>query len=75
MLTIRTSAHVPTNRHRGNFRFCPASTGAPLARVGASRLLQECIRLLDAESRRLWLESRWRSHLLRVRSARVRRRP
>jgi len=35
----------------------------------------ERIRLSDAESRRLWLEDRWRSHLLRVRSAKARRRP
>lgn len=75
MLTIRTSAHLPANRHRRSFRFSPASTGAPLARAGAARLFQECIRLLDAESRRLWLEIGWRSHLQRVRSARARRRP
>jgi len=75
MLTIKTSAHVPGNRHRRSFRCSPASTGAPLARGSALRLLQEWIRLLDAESRRLWLEIRWRSHLQRVRSTRVRRRP
>jgi len=70
MLTIKTSTHVATNRHRRSFRFSPASTGAPLARVGASRLLGEWTRLLDAEARRLWLEIRWRSHLRRVRSTR-----
>ena len=75
MLTIKTYANIPTNRHRRSFRFSPASTGAPLARVSASRLLQEWIRLFDAESRRLWLAIRWRSHLGRVRSAGVRRRP
>jgi hypothetical protein len=75
MLTVRTSAHVPTNRLRRNFRSSPVSTGAPLARVGALRLLQEWIRLFDAESRRLWLEMRWRSHLGRVQFAQVRSRP
>jgi hypothetical protein len=75
MLTIRTSAHVPANHHRRSGRYSPASTGAPRARVGASRLLQEWIRLLDAESRRLWLEVRWRAHLERIRSARARRLP
>jgi hypothetical protein len=75
MLTIRTSAHVAANHHRRSGRFSPASTGAPLARVSASRLLQEWIRLLDAESRRLWLEVRWRAHLERIRSARARRMP
>ena len=29
MLTLRTAAHLPTNRHRASFRDCPASTGAP----------------------------------------------
>jgi hypothetical protein len=74
MLTIKTYAHVPTNRHRRSFRFSPASTGAPLARVGALRLLQEWIRLFDAESRRLWLADLWSAHMLRVQS-RQRRRP
>ena len=31
MLTIKTSAHVPANRHRRNFRSSPVSTGALLA--------------------------------------------
>ena len=75
MLTIRTSAHILTGRHRRNFRFSPASTGAPLARVGASRPLPEWIRVTDAESRRLWLEIRWRSHRQRMRSMRLRRLP
>jgi hypothetical protein len=75
MLTIRTSAHILTNRHRKNFRSITVSTGAPLARVGALRQIQEWIRLFDAESRRLWLEMQWRSHLERVQFARVRSRP
>jgi hypothetical protein len=75
MLTIKTSAHVPSNRHRRNFRSCAVSTGAPLARVGGLRLLGEWLRLFDAESRRLWLEARWRSHLGRVRFAQARSRP
>lgn len=75
MLTIRTSANIPTNQHRANFRFCPTSTAAPLARAGASRLAQEWTRLLDAEWRRAWLESRWRAHALRVQSRKARKRP
>jgi hypothetical protein len=75
MLTIKTSAHVPGNRHRRNFHSCAVSTGAPLVRVGGLRLLQQWLRLFDAESRRLWLETRWRSHLGRVRFARGRSRP
>ena len=73
MLTVRAAAHMPTNRHRRSFRLCPSSTGALPARVGVSRLLLEWRRLLNAESRRLWLEIQWRSHLQRVRSMRVRR--
>ena len=56
MLTFRTSAHISTNRRRGTFRPCPASTGVPLARAGISRLLREWLRLLNAELRRLWLD-------------------
>ena len=41
MLTVRTSAHIPTNRHRRSFRLCPTSTGAPPARGGVSCLLRE----------------------------------
>jgi hypothetical protein len=66
MLMIRTSAHIPTNRHRKNFRSITTSTGAPLAQVGALRQLLEWIRMFDAESRRLWLEMQWKSHLGRV---------
>jgi hypothetical protein len=68
MLTVRTSAHIPTNRHRGSFRLCPASTGAPLARAGVSRLLREWLRLLNAESRRLWLDDLWGAHMRRIQS-------
>ena len=75
MLTIRTSANIPTNHHRANFRFCPTSTAALLARSGASRLRQQWTRLLDAESRRAWLEARWRAHQRRVRSRKERRTP
>jgi hypothetical protein len=75
MLTIKTSAHVPANRHRRNFHSSVVSTGAPLARVGGLRQLAEWLRLFDAGSRRLWLEMRWRSHLGRVRFAQGRSRP
>jgi hypothetical protein len=68
MLTVRTSAHIHTNRHRGDFRLCPGSTGAPRARADISRLLREWCRLSNAESRRLWLEDRWTAHMLRVQS-------
>lgn len=75
MLTVRMSAHVPGNRLRKSFRICPASTGVPLERVESVRLLQEWLRLFNAESRRVWLEDRWNAHLQRARSRRQRRRP
>jgi hypothetical protein len=75
MLTIRTYAHVLTNRQRKNYLSSRVSTGAPRARAGVLRYLQARIARCDAELRRYWLESRWRSHLGRVRSTRVRSRP
>jgi hypothetical protein len=75
MLTIKTSAHVPANRHRRDFHCSAVSTCAPRARVAGLRLFQEWLRLFDAESRRLWLKMRWRSHMGRVRFAQGRSRP
>jgi hypothetical protein len=73
MLTLRTSAHIPTNQHRRNFRLIPTSTGAPRARAGGQRLLQEWTRLLNAEPRRAWLDERWSAHAGRVQSKQSRR--
>ena len=73
MLTARTSAHIQTNRHRGDFRLCPASTGAPRAQTALSRLHREWCRLSNAESRRLWLDDRWSAHVRRVQSRQWRR--
>jgi hypothetical protein len=75
MLTIKTSAHVPGNRHRRDFHCGSGSTGAPLVKVGGMRVLEEWLRLFDAESRRLWLQAQWRSHQGRVRFAQQRSRP
>jgi hypothetical protein len=66
MLTIRTCAHIPTNRNRNNFRVCPASTGVPLLRVAASAALREEIRLSNAQSRRHWLREMWQRHTDRI---------
>jgi hypothetical protein len=73
MLSLRTSARIRTNPRYGNFRLCPASTGAPRARAGVSRLLREWRRLSNAESRRRWLEDRWTAHMLQVLSRQWRR--
>lgn len=73
MLTLRTSAQIPTNQHCRSFRFIPTSTGALRARAGWWRLLQEWIRLFNAEPRRVWLDQRWSAHMGRVRSKQSRR--
>jgi len=73
MLTVRTSAHILTNRHRRSFRLCPASAGVPVAGGGLSRLVREWRRLLSAESRRLWLHDGWDAHVRRVQSRQWRR--
>ena len=67
MLTMRSSAQIAGNCHRLNFRFCPVSTSRPGVGESAARRLGAWRRLLNAESRRLWLEVRWREHLARVR--------
>jgi hypothetical protein len=67
MLTMRTSIQIAGNRHRLSFPLCPASTGRPRGRASATRLLDEWRRMLNAESRRLWLAMQWRSHLGRAR--------
>jgi hypothetical protein len=73
MLTLRTSAQIPTNQHRRNLRPIRTSTGAPQARAGVERLLQEWTRLLNAEPRRAWLCDRWSAHAGRVQSRQSRR--
>ncbi len=71
MLTLRTSAQIAGNRHRLNFRLCPASTGVPEAGRSVMPLRMERRRLRNAELRRLWLEMQWRAHLGRVRRMHV----
>ncbi len=66
MLTLKSYAHLPTNRHRASFRGCPTSTGVPAWRVEASRRLQEWIGLVNRESRRSWLEQLWSAHRRRL---------
>ncbi len=75
MLTIRTSAHVCTNRHRRNFRFCASSTGVPRGDGDARSLLGGWTRLLNNEARREWLEQCWCMHMSQVRPVQFRGRP
>ena len=66
MLTISTCAHIPTNRHRSNFRVCPASTGVPVPRLAAAAARREGIRLSSAQLRRDWLKEMWQRHTGRI---------
>ena len=68
MLTLKSSAHLPTNRHRASFRGCPSSTGVPAWRVEAARHLQEWIGLANREARRSWLDQLWSAHCRRLAS-------
>jgi hypothetical protein len=61
------------SRHRGSLRPRRAASSAPLARPGVSRLLREWVRLLNAESRRLWLADCWSAHTRQVQSRQSRR--
>ena len=66
MLTIRTAAHIPGNRHRRNFRSCATATGAPAKGDLGGCPLAEWKRLWNAEARRNWLDDRWSAHIQRV---------
>lgn len=68
MLTIKSSAHLLTNRHRRSFRACRGSTGVPAMRAEAGRHLQERIGLTNRVSRRIWLDALWTAHFQRVAS-------
>lgn len=65
MLTLKSSAHIPTSRLIKNFRSCQSSTGVPLRHVEDRRNYQERIRLADRRQRRAWLERQWSEHLKR----------
>ena len=73
MLTLRTSAHIPTSQLCRSFRFIPTSTGTLRERAGGRCLFQIWTRLFNAELRRLWLDDRWSAHIGRVRSRQPRR--
>ena len=75
MLTLRTSAQIPTSQLCRSFRLIPTSTGALRTRAPERRLFQEWTRLLDAELRRLWLDDRWSAHAGRGQSRQSRRQP
>ena len=68
MLSLKSSAHLPTNRHRASFRGCPSSTGVPAWKAEAARRLQEWIGLANRESRRSWLDQLWSAHCRRLAS-------
>lgn len=66
MLTIRTLAHVASSRHRRGANFCRTSTGLPNPRARAAALTRDFRMLVNAETRRHWLEDCWRIHRTNV---------
>ena len=73
MLTLRTSAHIPTRQHCRGFHLIRTSTGVRRPRAEGRRPFQEWTRLWDAELRRLWLDDRWSAHIERLQSRQSRR--
>lgn len=73
MLTIRTSAHIPTNRHRRGPGFCRVSGRSP-ARAGASAWRRDWLNLLNSNARRLWLQECWKTHRAEVQLIKATRR-
>jgi hypothetical protein len=55
---MKTSANIATNRRIAIFRHGSESAAGRLGPLGAARMLDEWIRLLKAESRRLGFEAR-----------------
>lgn len=67
MLTLKTSAHIPTSRLIKVFRSCRSSTGRSMRHVEAGRKYQERIGLASRRRRRVWLERQW-SELLKCKA-------
>ena len=65
MLTLKSSAHIPTSRLISNFRSCQNSTGLCLRHVEDRRNYQERIALANRRRRRVWLERQWSAHVER----------
>ena len=65
MLTLKSSAHIPTSRLIKNFRACRGSTGLWLRHPEARRIYQERIGLANRRLRRAWLDRQWGAHLKR----------
>ena len=72
MLTLRSSAHIPTSRLIKNFCSCRGSTGLSLRHLEAGRKYQEQIGLANRRRRRVWLERQWSEHLERSRQTKAR---
>ena len=62
MLTIRTSAHIITNRLLKSFHGVRTSTGVRPRRPDAARLVQERYNLFVRNLRREWLSGYWKMH-------------
>ena len=67
MLTIKTAAQILGAQNLKGFRSCTASTGVPVPRADARRVVQAAASLLDRELRRQWLAGLWDAHQTRAR--------
>jgi hypothetical protein len=75
MQTLRGSAHVLTSRNLRGLRSCLTSTGLPIFKSEAGRLLQEQADLRTRDRRRAWLGGLWQTHLERCAAAKKSRLP
>lgn len=62
MLTTKTSDHIRTSKNIRGLHCCPTSTGFPLFRLDAKRLVQQEAALTTRNLRRAWLEHLWSWH-------------
>ena len=75
MQTLRGSAHVRTRRHLRGLRSCLTSTGLPVFKSEAGRLLLEEVDLRTRDQRRSLLGGLWQAHLARCAAAKKPRSP
>ena len=70
MLTIRTATQIRGIRNLKSFRSCGASTGVPVRRADARRILRAETVVENSQMRGQWLARQWDTHQARARRAR-----
>lgn len=66
MLSLKSSAHIPTNRHTRSFRSCRTGTGLPMRHVETRREYRQWTGLVNKQLHRLWIEEQWNEHFERA---------